>query len=172
MVRRIASLIARIFKLVRAGGAYAENGVYIWREGRYVKQNIDRERELFSKADYYLIYFHNNLCPSCRKFYPIFENALKSVGEEFTRIHHIKVVCDWFTTKCTDPVARKLFMVFNVTATPKLLLVKIGLDGSIHVVRDIIDDLGSSIFSREHISRALINLTGKNVSGIGSEEPR
>ena len=172
MVRRIASLIAKIFKLARAGGVSFENGVYIWKEGLYVKQNIDREGELFGKADYYLIYFHNNLCPSCRKFYPLFENALKSAGGEFARITHIKVVCDWFTTKCTDPVARKLFTLFNVTATPKLLLVKIDLDGSVHVVRDIIEDLGTSIFSQEHILRALINLTGKNVGGIDREEHR
>lgn len=150
-------------------GSYIENGIYIWKGDGYTRLDIDNEEKLFSTPGYYLIYFHNNSCPSCRRFYPLLESMIKNSVKELVEILHIRVVCDWFTSNCSDNTAKRLFAVFNVYSTPKLLLVKVD-HRSRYVLSDIIEELGASISKEEGLSRALINLIRKNVSGIGREE--
>lgn len=165
---KIAGLVRSASKHVLLRGVSIENGVYIWGGDHFIRKSVSTEEELFGKAGYYLIYFHNNLCPSCRRFYPLFEDVLKSAGGELIDIFHVRVVCDWFTSRCTDHAAKRLFVMFNVTATPKLLLVKVDPNGSRLVISDIIEDLGASLSRQESFSRALINLIRKNVSGTNT----
>ncbi len=169
IMEKIASTIRGVLGLGAARGFYIENGVYLWKGDSYVKLNISDEKELFSEPGYYLIYFHNNLCPSCRRFYPIFETILKNPAKELAGILHIRVVCDWFASKCGDSAAKRLFAIFNVYATPKLLLIKADR-GSRYVLSDIVEELGASILREKEFSRALITLIKKNVGGIGREE--
>jgi hypothetical protein len=149
-------ILRKLFKgfLSREDGNVFENGVYIWRDGIF--ERITIYGELFRTSGSYLVYFHNNRCPHCRRFYPLFSSVLEDLNVFLKRILIVRVVCDWFVSKCKDPAALKLFSDFRVSESPKLIYVRVGADGSRKVL-DLSED--HSIFrSPERLRRALLNL--------------
>jgi len=111
-----------------AGDQRFENGVYIWRSGLFEK--VNGRMFMLGTPGRYLVYFHNNLCPHCRRFHPLFRAFLESMGRDAEDLTVVRVVCDWFASRCSDDDAAALFREFGVRETPKIVLVRVGGDGS------------------------------------------
>jgi len=131
-----------------------ENGVYIWSNGEF--ERIHSYRSLLASPGRYLIYFHNNLCPHCRRFHPLFRSLLESLGRAVEGLTVIRVVCDWFASRCSDEDAASMFREFGVHESPKILLVRVGSDGSRGEV-DLSQDV-SVLRDPEKLRTALIAL--------------
>jgi thiol-disulfide isomerase/thioredoxin len=153
---RLAIVLRSLFRgiLSRWGKNRFENGVYIWRNDSFEK--VSSCEELFKNPGNYIIYFHNNLCPHCRRFHPLFISTLETLGEILGRAIIVRVVCDWFTSKCSDPDARKLFSELRVAESPKLVYVKIDA-GGVKKILDLSEDI-SILRSLERLRTALLNL--------------
>lgn len=110
------------------------SGVYVWRGGSY-----ERAGEDWSPGPgVYIVYFHNNRCPACRRFYPALLEGLPRALGSLEGVSHFKVVCEWFSSNCPDPLARRFFREFGVSVSPTLLLVRYGGDGRPRILADLI----------------------------------
>jgi hypothetical protein len=178
MVVRIGSLIAGFISALRkilarrSRLSYLDNGVYVWDKGSFNRVYIDDPGSLFNRATHYLIYFHNNMCPACKRFYPLLLSILSRFWERLENIVIIGVVCDWFASRCRDRVAASLFKAFKVSASPSLILVEIDHTGSPRLLADLTEDIGS-IASREgDPAEALISLIREKIRAGSSDKAR
>lgn len=73
----------------------------------------------------YLIYFHNNDCPHCRAFHPMWSAYLSTNHEKFRGIVIIEVVCNYFHTACTNREAASTFKNWNITHSPTVLFISV-----------------------------------------------
>ncbi len=164
---RLALVLRSLFRgiLSGRGESWFENGVYIWRNGFFKRASSCED--LFKTPGSYIIYFHNNLCPHCRRFHPLFISTLKTLGEILERAIIVRVVCNWFTSKCSDPYARKLFSEFRVSESPKLVYVKIDASG-VKKILDLSEDT-SVLKSLERLRVALLNLLREEAGVVESE---
>lgn len=112
------------------------HGVYILVNDTFVPLNISGPF-VPREPGYYFLYFHNDLCPHCQAFYPKWMSFLKSGGGVFRNITVIEIVCDWFTQQCRSDSARATFSLYQVSASPTFLLIKVGINGSIENIWDI-----------------------------------
>lgn len=178
MVVMIGSLIAGFIKALReilarrSRFSHLDNGVYIWSKGSFNRVYVDDLGSLFSRDNHYLIYFHNNMCPACKRFYPLLSSILSRLWERLENIVIVGVVCDWFASRCRDRVAANLFKAFKISASPSLILVEIDHTGSPRLLSDLTEDLGS-IASREGDPvEALISLIREKIRVGSSDKAR
>jgi hypothetical protein len=164
---RLAIVLSSLFRGILSGWGKSrfENGVYIWRNGSFEK--VSSCEELFKTPGSYIIYFHNNLCPHCRRFHPLFISTLETLGEILGKAIIVRIVCDWFTSKCSDSGARKLFSEFKVSESPKLVYMKVDADG-VKKILDLSEDI-SILRSLERLRAALLNLLREEAGVVGSE---
>lgn len=112
------------------------HGIYILRDDTFVPMNISGPF-IPRGPGYYFLYFHNDLCPHCQAFYPKWISYLKSGGGVFRNITVVEIVCDWFTQQCRSDAAKATFSLYQVSASPTFLLIKVGNNGSIENIWDI-----------------------------------
>ncbi|MEM0044285.1 MAG: hypothetical protein QXJ51_04590 [Sulfolobales archaeon] len=137
------------------------NGVYVWDWDKSLFYRVNssggRSYYLPESDGYYLYYFHNNLCPHCQYFESKLQPFLRSGGANDLKgkIEIILVACNWFTSDCTDPIARNTFTAFNVLSSPTFLLIRIS-NGKIANIVDISQEYikafpGSSEFEPDKV---------------------
>lgn len=170
----IAGFISALRKILarRSRIPHLDNGVYIWDKGSFNRVYVDDPGSLFSRDNLYLIYFHNNMCPKCKRFYPLLLSILSRFWERLGDIVIVGVVCDWFTSRCGDRVAASLFKAFKISVSPSLVLVKIDHTGSPRLLADLTEDM-ISIASREgDPAEALISLIRERIRAGSSDKAR
>ncbi|MDT7888904.1 MAG: hypothetical protein RQ885_08010 [Desulfurococcales archaeon] len=112
------------------------NGVYIWDGSAFAPLRVSGAY-IPRDPGYYFLYFHNNLCPHCQAFYPLWVGYLKEYGGVFRNITVVEIVCDWFSDQCSDTAAKNTFQLYRISLSPSFLLIKVGSGGNIERIWDI-----------------------------------
>ncbi len=100
-----------------------EDGIYVYTTKGIEKISLKQLAGLEGKP--ILMLFYNNQCPHCRAFEPTWCQLVSNpnVSKKF---YMVKVVCDWFTTACTDQDSMTLFYNMKVTVSPTMVIAKAG----------------------------------------------
>lgn len=138
-------------------GSRIPNGVYVWDYSATSFKPLSLGSAPYEPrgAGYHLIYFHNNLCPHCRDFYPKWISYLRAHNSELGKrnLTIVEVVCNWFTDDCKDPSARDAFLRYKVQVSPAILLLKVGpngdLEGPWDILREYQDLINKGVFPKE-----------------------
>lgn len=138
-------------------GSRIPNGVYVWDYSTtsFKPLSLGSAPYTPSGVGYYLLYFHNNLCPHCQDFYPKWINYLRAHSSDLGKrnLTIVEIVCNWFTSDCEDSSARITFSLYNVQASPAILLLKVGpsgrLEGSWDIMSEYRDLISRGVFPRE-----------------------
>jgi thiol-disulfide isomerase/thioredoxin len=117
------------------------NGVYVWNGTSFEPLNVSGSVFVPQGDGVYVLYFHNNQCPVCRRFEPVLVEALRSEGVGAGRFY--MVVSDWFWEKYTDSVVAETFKFFNISKSPTVLLVEVR-EGKVVRAEDLAERLAAS----------------------------
>jgi len=98
----------------------ADDGVYIFdaANGSWVRV---REAPFLPLEGVYLYYFRNRVCPGCKAFDRVWDEALKQLRD----VTPVVVQCESFFYKCSDEAASYTFLLFLVDVTPQIVAVAV-----------------------------------------------
>ena len=103
----------------KASGPY-EPGVYV-----YTSEGRARVGELKLSDGVYALYFHNNKCPSCRRFSSVWDRLVRDAELAELGVRYVLVASNWFAKDSPDPLAARLFREYGVTASPTVILLRV-----------------------------------------------
>ncbi len=95
------------------GGALTINaeGVYIYDNGEWRKQDTGGNPWVPKDNGTYLIYFKNLECSHCRVFDPVWIEYIEQYSQQ-DNLTPVEIVCTWFTQQCKDDSARASFAAY------------------------------------------------------------
>jgi len=97
-------------------------GVYVLKNGKWVKLDYGYSPWLPEDNSSYIIYFRNLNCLHCREFDPHWTDFVKKYSHSVNATL-VVVVCTYFQLACQDPTALSTFSAFQVAASPLLVVV-------------------------------------------------